>query len=53
MNGTMVTANNGVATAMILKKDQGDHFQHDDKLKTVNIYISYHGDLWRIISSRP
>ena len=38
MNGTMVTANNGVATAMILKKDQGGNFQHDDKLKTVNIY---------------
>jgi NDP-sugar pyrophosphorylase family protein len=38
MDGTVVTANNGVATAMILKKDQGGNFQHDDKLKTVNIY---------------
>jgi len=38
MDGTLVTANNGVATEMVLKKDQGGHFQYGDKLKTVNIY---------------
>ncbi|MGP8323000.1 MAG: hypothetical protein ACT6FG_03265 [Methanosarcinaceae archaeon] len=38
MDGTVVTANNGVATAMILEKDRGDYFQHDAKLKTVNMY---------------
>jgi choline kinase len=38
MDGTVVTSNNRVATAMILKKDQDGNFQYGDKLKTVNIY---------------
>ena len=38
MNGTAVTANNGRATEMILKRDQSDGFRYGGKLKTVNIY---------------
>ena len=38
MNGTVVTADDGEATEMILKRDQGDGFRYGDKLKTVNIY---------------
>jgi len=38
MNGTVVTADDGKATEMVLKKDQDDRFQYDSALKTVNMY---------------
>ena len=38
MDGTVVLANNGVATAMVLKADQGSDFDYGPVLKTVNIY---------------
>jgi choline kinase len=38
MNGTIILADNGVATSMILKSEQGSDFDYRDALKTVNLY---------------
>ena len=38
MDGTVIVADNDVANAMILKVDQGPHFNYTSALKTVNIY---------------
>jgi len=38
MNGTIIFANSGVATAMVLKINQPVDFDYRDALKTVNIY---------------
>jgi NDP-sugar pyrophosphorylase family protein len=38
MDGTVMVAENSIASAMILKKDQGPQFNYRSALKTVNVY---------------
>ena len=38
MDGTLILAQDGIATSMVLKADQGPGFDYSPALKTVNIY---------------